>query len=83
MLDAAFPGAFDFAQDVGFGEGGETVVTRWSGAVHVVDPHFESAVRIDLPEIEPDGIYYSAALHGGRICATYCSGLSVVCAPLR
>ena len=84
-----FAAELDFAQDVSFGDGGEIVVTRWSGAIHVLGPELDGAGagllhrRIDLPRYESQGLYYSAVLHGDHICATYCADVSVVCAALR
>lgn len=79
LLDPTFPEAFDFAQEVRPLPGGGAIVTRWSGLVHVVDA--AGAVRtLRLPVLEPRGFYYSAVLRDGRICATYCGDVSVVCA---
>jgi hypothetical protein len=77
-LDAEFPLSLDFAQDLKIMDDGRLVVTRWSGAVHVVSPNG----RVDtvaLPRLEPQGLYYTAVIHGTRLCATWCAGVSVVC----
>jgi hypothetical protein len=77
-LDAAFPGEFDFVQDIQPGPDGRVVVTRWSGRVHVADAR--GRVRsVQLPRLDPDGLYYTAVLHGDRLCATYCADVTVVC----
>jgi hypothetical protein len=79
LLDAHFPAAFDFVQDIQPADRGRVVVTRWSGRVHIADDdgHFAS---LDLPKLDPDGLYYTAVLSGDRLCATYCADVSVVCA---
>jgi hypothetical protein len=78
LLDARFPAAFDFVQDIQPASRGRVVVTRWSGRVHIVDDdgHF---ARVDLPKLDPNGLYYTAVLSGDRLCATYCADISVVC----
>jgi hypothetical protein len=77
-LDAAFPGELDFVQDIQPGSDGRVVVTRWSGRVHVADAR--GRVRsVQLPRLDPDGLYYTAVLHGDRLCATYCADVTVVC----
>ncbi len=94
LLDEDFPTAFDFVQDIQVTEDGRAVVTRWSGLIHVVAPADdggeEPVETLQLPFIESDGLYYSAFLSAGsqrgrsseRLCATYCAGITVVCAPL-
>jgi len=78
LLDGAFAAALDFVQDIELTADGRAVVSRWSGWVHVVDS--PSEVRSTrLPQLADDGLYYSAVAEGGRICATYCSNISVVC----
>lgn len=78
LLDAAFVHTLDFAQDVQPTDDGRAVVTRWSGRVHVVDR--EGEVRTaQLPKLDPEGLYYTAVLHGDRLCATYCADVTVVC----
>jgi hypothetical protein len=86
-LDTRFPAGFDFVQDIqpaAGGTDGRVVLTRWSGRIHVVDRsgHHE---RVDLPRLDPEGLYYTAVLWGDRLCATYCADVSVVCtdAPRR
>ena len=79
LLDADFPGAFDFVQDIQPAADGRVVVTRWSGHLHILDPR--GALRdIQLPKLREGGLYYSAVLWGKRVCATYCAGVRVVCA---
>lgn len=84
LLDDAFPVGVDFAQDVKPSDDpGDRryVVTRWSGRVHVVDPDAADAVRtLDLPRSTPDSLYYTGVLRGGRVCATECAAIRVVCA---
>ena len=78
LLDRAFSAALDFVQDIELGADGRAVVSRWSGWVHVVDS--PSEVRSTrFPQLADDGLYYSAFAEGDRICATYCSNVSVVC----
>jgi len=78
LLDGAFAAALDFAQDIELTADGRAIVSRWSGWVHVVDS--PSEVRSTrFPRIADDGLYYSAFAEGDRICATYCSDVSVVC----
>lgn len=78
LLDAAFLEGYDFAQDVRPLADGGAIVTRWSGTVHRVHP--EGRVRtLRLPRLD-GGIYYTAVLHDGRVCATWCGNVSVVCA---
>ena len=78
LLDAHFPAAFDFVQDIQPADRGRVVITRWSGRVHIADDggHFAS---LDLPKLDPDGLYYTAVLSGDRLCATYCADVSIVC----
>lgn len=78
LLDADFPSSLDFAQDLKIMPDRRLVVTRWSGAVHVVSPDGRVA-RVQLPRLEPEGLYYTAVIHGERLCATYCAGVTVVC----
>jgi len=78
LLDGAFAAAVDFVQDIELTADGRAVVTRWSGWVHVVDS--PSEVRsTKFPRLAEDGLYYSAAAEGDRICATYCADVRVVC----
>ncbi|MDH3211090.1 MAG: hypothetical protein OEM05_01270 [Myxococcales bacterium] len=80
-LDDDFPTQLDFVQDIQMHPDGRAVVARWSGRVHVVGP--ELRVRsLRLPALEPGGLYYTAALSDGRVCATYCAGVTVVCRDL-
>jgi hypothetical protein len=78
LLDGGFPEAFDFVQDIQLSRNGGAVVTRWSGRVHLVDA--DDAVRtLQLPRLDPDGLYYTGVRLGDRICATYCADVTVVC----
>lgn len=78
LLDADFPAAFDFVQDMQEAADGRVVVTRWSGRVHIVERNGRiSTAR--LPRIDPQGIYYTAVLRGDRLCASYCADVTVVC----
>jgi hypothetical protein len=81
VADAAFPTGVDFVQDVHFADDGRAVVTRWSGTVHVVSPDGALAT-LRLPVLGDGGLYYSGVLADGRVCATHCGGIEVVCAPL-
>ena len=79
LLDPDFSEGFDFAQEVRPLPDGGAIVTRWSGLVHRVD----AAGRVHtlrLPPQEPPGLYYTAVLRDGRVCATHCGDVSVVCA---
>jgi hypothetical protein len=77
-LDDAFAATLDFVQDVQLADDGRVVVTRWSGRIHVLHP--DGALRsAQLPALAEGGLYYTAVLHGERLCATYCAGVSVVC----
>jgi hypothetical protein len=78
QLDDAFAADHDFAQDVQIAQDGSVVVTRWSGIVHVLRPNGELH-SVALPRNDPAGLYYTAVLHGNRLCATYCADVSVVC----
>jgi hypothetical protein len=78
LLDGAFPPELDFAQDIQVAADGRVVVTRWSGIVHVLYP--DGRVRsAALPHLDAAGLYYTAVLHGDRLCATYCADVTVVC----
>ena len=78
LLDEAFPGDFDFVQDVRPASGGRWIVTRGSGWVHLVGA--DGAVEtLQLARLDPEGLYYTAVLRDGRVCATYCADLTVVC----
>jgi len=78
LLDAAFVPALDFVQDIELAADGRAVVSRWSGWVHVVDsPRQVRSTR--LPQFDEGGLYYTAVAEGDRICATYCSRVTVVC----
>ncbi|MEM7409892.1 MAG: hypothetical protein AAF430_06640 [Myxococcota bacterium] len=79
LLDPAFPAALDFVQDVQPSRDGRVAITRWSGRVHVLD-RAARAKTVDLPRLDPDGLYYTAVLWGDRVCATYCADVTVVCA---
>jgi hypothetical protein len=78
-LDDAFAPELDFAQDIQVAADGRVAVTRWSGVVHVLHPDGRVG-RTALPRLDPSGLYYTAVLHGDRLCATYCADVTVVCA---
>jgi hypothetical protein len=80
VLDDAFPVGFDFVQEVRPTPDGSVLATRWSGVVHEVTRDRDVRTRA-LPRIDPDGLYYSAFTAGGRLCASHCADLTVVCAP--
>lgn len=81
VLDEAFPFWLDVVQDLKPANDGSVVATRWTGHLYVVDP--SGRVRAaDLPPPERGGFYYTAVLHGNRVCATYCADVGVVCADL-
>ena len=81
-LDDAFPAALDFAQDVKLTPGGDAVVTRWSGILHIASRSGEVR-RLDLPKRE-GALYYTAVANQGEVCATRCAGVEVICeAPPR
>ena len=81
LADASFADDLDFVQDIHFAADGRAVVTRWSGIVHVVAPD-GSLETLRLPPLEAGGLYYSGVLAEGRVCATHCGGIEVVCAPV-
>ena len=77
LLDANFPRQLDFAQDIHVASDDSVVVTRWSGVIHVVEP--TGRLRsLQLPR-SGDALYYSAVLENGRLCATRCGEVEVVC----
>ncbi len=80
LLDANFLGAADFAQDLHVAADGTVLVTRWSGNIHVITPDGR-ARRLSFPSVA-DGLYYSAALHGDRVCVTLCAEVAVACSDL-
>ncbi len=82
LLDDGFVASHDFVQDIQPAPDGRVVVTRWSGWLHVIGG--TSALRtLRLPALEPGGLYYSGVLTDGRVCATYCAGIRVVCRDIR
>jgi hypothetical protein len=80
-LDDEFPGDRDFVQDIQLDGGRGVVVTRWSGRVHLVDRRGEVSL-IELPRPGGKGLYYTGVTDRGRLCATYCLGVTVVCQDL-
>ncbi len=78
LLDEDFEPGLDFVQDLALEEDGVVVATRWGGTVHVVDREGH-ARTLRLPRLEPGGLYYSAVVADGSVCATYCGGVRVVC----
>jgi hypothetical protein len=80
-LDDAFDPGFDFVQDLRAEPDGSAVLTRWSGRIHVVSADGE--VRdLSLPRTEAGELYYTAARFEGRVCATRCGRVEVVCQDL-
>ena len=77
-LDDEFPGDHDFVQDIRVDARGRVVVTRWSGRIHLVGRNGTTDL-IRLPQAGGEGLYYTGVLVGNRLCATYCSGVTVVC----
>jgi hypothetical protein len=77
-LDDEFPGDHDFVQDIRVDARGRVVVTRWSGRIHLVSRN-GTVDLIRLPQAGGEGLYYTGVLTGNRLCATYCSGVTVVC----
>lgn len=77
-LDSGFAADLDFVQDIQFSSEGDAIVSRWSGWVHIVGRDGESR-SLRLPAFEPGGLYYTAARHDDRVCATLCREVSVVC----
>lgn len=78
LLDSDFDPTHDFAQDLKITPDGRVVVTRWSGQVHVVTPGGR-VTTLRLPRPDPTGLYYTAVIHGDRLCASYCADVTVVC----
>lgn len=78
LLDPEFAADVDFVQDLKLSADGRVVLTRWSGAVHVVAPG-GSVAGVQLPRLDPDGLYYTAVIRGDRLCASYCADVTVVC----
>jgi len=76
LLDGSFP-ALDFAQDVKLAPDGSAVVTRWSGAVHVVSRRGEVRTIV-LPRRE-GGLYYTGVSRDGELCVTLCAATEVLC----
>ncbi|MEN8183308.1 MAG: hypothetical protein ABFS46_12320 [Myxococcota bacterium] len=77
LLDEHFPTGHDFLQDLTPLPGGGVLATRWSGRVHRVgDDEIRSYV---LPRTDEHGLYYTAVLADGHLCATFCGGVTVVC----
>ena len=80
-LDDAFDAAHDFAQEIRAEADGSVVVTRWSGRVEVLEP--DGRLReLELPRSGAGELYYTATRSDGRVCATRCGGVDVVCAEL-
>jgi hypothetical protein len=77
-LDDEFAGDQDFVQDIRVDAKGRVVVTRWSGRIHLVSRR-GAVDLIQLPRAGGAGLYYTGVLAGDRLCATYCSGVTVVC----
>jgi len=79
LLDPGFAPELDFVQDIQPADDGRVAVSRWSGIVHVLHPD-GSVGSVQLPRLDPSGLYYTTVLHGDRLCATYCADVTVVCA---
>ncbi len=79
LLDRDFTPALDFVQDVTFAGDARVLVSRWSGALHLVDFGDGSERGARLPSLDEGGLYYTAVARGSRVCATYCGDVSVVC----
>ena len=77
-LDDEFPGDHDFVPELRVDARGRVVVTRWSGRIHLVSRSGE-VEQIQLPRTGGGGLYYTGVLTGGRLCATYCDEVTVVC----
>lgn len=82
LLDPDFARAVDFAQDLKALPDGRLVVTRWSGHVHVVSPD-GGVASLRLPPVADGGLYYTAVARRGRVCATHCGDVQVVCSDLE
>lgn len=78
LLDPRFPAGADFVQDLKTAADGRLVLTRWSGKVHVVASN-GSVATVELPRLDPQGLYYTAVIHGERLCASYCADVTMVC----
>ena len=76
LLDPAFAST-DFVQEIRPAPDGSALLTRWSGRVHRV----WSDGRIRSFQLPRDGgeLYYTGVLHEGRLCATRCGSVDVVC----
>jgi hypothetical protein len=79
LLDEDFAGHADFVQELVPLPDGGVLATRWSGRVHRIDRDGH-ARNLSLPRPDEDGLYYTAVLTDGRLCATYCADVDVVCA---
>ncbi len=78
LLDDGFVASHDFVQDILRAPDGRVVVTRWSGWIHVIEDA-RAPRTLQLPRLEPGGLYYSGVVRDNRVCATYCGGIRVVC----
>lgn len=80
-LDERFDRSHDFVQEIRHEADGSTLLTRWSGRVHVVER--SGAVRdLMLPRTEAGELYYTGTRVGDRVCATRCGRVEVVCEDL-
>jgi hypothetical protein len=78
LLDSRFAAGLDSVEDLWISSNGESVVTRRSGWVHIVSPS-GGVARARMPHVEAPGGYVSTVKWGGRLCATYCGGITVAC----
>ncbi len=79
LLDEQFAAGLDFVQELVALPQGGVLATRWSGIVHRVDATGRVRSRA-LPRSEGGGLYYTAVPADGRLCATLCADVEVVCA---
>ena len=81
VVDGRFATGLDFVQDVTLAPDGSALATRWGGWLHRVWPDGRVSSQL-LPDPGPGGLYYTGVVHGGRVCATLCADVSVVCEDL-
>jgi hypothetical protein len=81
LLDAEFPADLDFAQEVRLADDGSVLVLRWSGRLHRVLPD-GGVQQLALPRPRAEGLFYTPVIREGRVCATFCGDVSIVCVAL-